>query len=206
MTAKASVEEPGINDFVGVVLDAAQKFKAEMGDVQMPTIDIGNITTILLGVGGGFLSGMFEVTNNSDGARCFNGIQNVTAVIQEVQRIIGGGLEKDPVKMTRQILVLAVMVLNATIDEYTYCQNVMTLVNAFYYTFQCIVSCRSYYYRQFSSRVISNTFNYFYYIKEAIRVFLNKDYHLSGNWAAYAADSLIMQYGSCYGTGGSCYA
>ena len=184
---------------------AAAKFGAHVADIEMPSIDWNNITTIALDFGGGFLSGMFERMNDTDGKRCFDNIKNVTAVINYVQYIIAHGLEKQLWPMVRQILVLGVMVLNVTIDELIYCTGLYYLYMGFYNTTRCVLNCKEQYYVILANRILKRSYDYLYYGKESVREFTNGNYHLSGNWFAYTLDNVFMLYGGCQYYNGVCY-
>ncbi len=174
--------------------DVFNQVRGEVPEFPGAAINMTNLTNILLGELGGFMSGLYASANDTNTIRCFDNIQNVTAVYNYVMNIINGGLPTDTIKMIRQILVLGVMLLNVTIEEWTYCQNITYGWYTLYGTAYCIIKCPSYYVNQLATKMLYNTFYYLYYFKEAYREFTNTNYHLSGNWLAYAFNSLILLY------------
>ena len=197
MTVNAGEAEPSFEDFWKIATEVAGIFKAQLGDLKAAPINWNNTLEILMGVGGGFLEGFFDVTGNRNGRYCFANIKNVTEIIKYAQWVFQH-LEKEPVKLTRQLLVLGVMVLNVTIQEWIYCRGVTTIYTAFVNTAICAFRCRQPYYNWFSKRALTRTYDYFYYIKEGIKEFVNGNYHTSGNWIAYTLDALIFVYKGCY--------
>ena len=201
----AAADEWTERDYDKIVEETAIKFGAHISDLEFPTIDYNELLKIALEVGSGFLAGTLERMNDTDGQRCFDNFKNVTAVINYVQNIIAHGLEKETWPMIRQLLVLGVMVLNVTIEEMRYCMGLYAVVTGFLNTFRCMLGCPRQYYVLFARRLLMRSYDYFYYGKETIREFINKNYHLSGNWLAYTLDSLYFVYGGCYSSGGLCY-
>jgi hypothetical protein len=196
MTVNASESEHSVDELYQVATQVAGIFKTEMARLKTP-INWNATLDILLGVGAGFMEGFFEAKGNKNGKYCFANIKNITAIIAFAQWTFQH-LEKEPVKLTRQLLVLGVMVLNVTIEEWIYCKGLMDLYTAVINTAICALRCRQQYYNWFSSRALTRTYDYFYYIKESAREFVNKNYHLAGIWLAYTFDTLLFVYGGCY--------
>ena len=188
-----------------VLEDAAVRFGAHISDLEFPQIDYNELLKIALEVGSGFLSGTLERMHDADGKRCFDNFKNVTAVINYVQYIIAHGLEKETWRMIRQVLVLGVMVLNVTLEELKYCMGLYAVVTGFLNTFRCMFFCPQHYSSILSRRLLTRSYDYFYYGKETIREFISKNYHLSGNWLAYTMDSLFLFYSGCQNINGGCY-
>jgi hypothetical protein len=200
-SARTPAATPDMEDYADIVANVVSQVKAEVPDFVMPAMNFTNITTILIGELGGFLSGIFSSANQTDTIKCFDNFQNVTNVYHYIMKIVNGGLEKETFKLIRQVLVLGVMMLNVTIEEWSYCQNVTYIWYTFYGTFRCMINCPRYYMAQLSKNLLYNTFYYIYYLKEAYREFANTNYHLSGNWLGYAFNNvLLLANQPCYYT------
>ena len=197
LAVNAAPEQEVVGDYSALFMQIAGQLKEQVPEFKTLEIDYANLTDVLIKFGGGVLSGLFTMNHNTDGMRCFDGIKEVTDAINYIIYIVQHGLEKDTIKMVRQLLVAGIMVLTAVINEWTYCRGLTTVLFAFYYTPVCAVACRRYYYPLLAGRVVKNTYEYFYYVKESCREFMNKNYQLSGTWLGYALHNVVLVYSSC---------
>ena len=194
-SAKAPSTEETMNLLKGFAQNVAGEYKEQFAEFMADPINSGNITEILINFGSGFATGLFDASGHGKASKCFANIKNVTEVYKYIMDIIAHGLEKEPVKMVRQVLVLGVMLLNVLIEEYQYCQDVTYFYDTFYSTFECITRCPTYYMSFLGGNLLRKTYDYFYYFKESLRYFFAKDYHYSGVWMAYGFNSVVLLSG-----------
>ena len=194
--AKSSLSIPAT--FQDYAIDSIKTVAAYLKSAsQRPAIDIGNITVILLGMGSGYLAGALEVRGDYNSKLCYENVNVVIQVYQEVLKIIQGGMEKEFWKMIRQFLVIGVKILNVTIDEIRYCKGFLSVFWNMYYTFNCFLICKDQYFNYFANHVIYRSYDYLYYFKECWREFNNGNYQMSGKWLAFGINTLFIIANQC---------
>ena len=166
-----------------------------------PKINFTNITQIATLFASGLLVGMLQIRQNYNLTLCFSNYAMLVQIINNVMYVIQHGLSPIPIVMIRQLLVLGVQVLNATIQEYWYCSGISGFYYEFYYTFyDCMLFCTPRFYDMMSSNIMTRSTEYLYYMEQASLAFTAGNYQNSGIWAGYVLDRVVMTNGSCSGS------
>jgi hypothetical protein len=139
----------------------------------------------------GVLTGLTEIIGEKNASKCFENIQNVTDVIQELINYKWSGSFWPT---TREALVICVKILNITIEEWDYCYNIYDIGYRFWGILRYIWYDSYRFFRDVGYNLLHYSFWYIYDIKNAYKSIQAKQDANTGASIAKVAFRVLLNY------------